>query len=682
MESARQTMDFFGHQDAARKRTRTLIILYTLSVLLICSVVGILAAVIGAGTLTYNSYHEDTVVEPTMFQIALIGLAGFGMTGLIIAGGSAYRINELRSGGLAVALALGGKPIDPDTKDPDERLVLNVVEEMAIASGVPIPPVFILPNEPAINAFAAGYTTGDAVIGVTHGCVHGLTRDELQGVMAHEFSHILNGDMRLNIRMIGLLNGILLLTIIGHIMLRSAFYGRAVSRDSRNAGIPIAIIGGLLIAVGAIGVLMSRIIQAAVSRQREFLADAAAVQFTRNPEGIANALRRIGGASKRGSDSGGGSGGGGGRIRSEMATEVNHMFFASGLSSNFLATHPPLPARIKRIYPAWDGKMLAPLRVAQRADAARPDRRHPAQRVQETVSEKLGALGEPRMQQAILLPLLAGIGSPTPAHLDHARRLIDAIPQSLKDAARDPYSARAVVHALLLDARADIRDKQYQRLDSHAEHAITQLVRKLEPDAIKLDRTLRLPLLDLALPGLGALSEKQYAIFRANLQALVEADGVIDIFEWCLLRVVEKHLDEHFNPSKRIAPDCYSLARLTTEVSTLLSTLAHAGAPDPSANPDEAQRHAARAFTTGAAHLNLDHLALIDRADCSFAKLETALTELNRVVPKIKQQLLTAAALTVAADHAIAPAEAELLRAIADIMGVPTPPLLPGQKLV
>lgn len=674
MENPRQTMDFFGHQDAARKRTRTLIILYTLSVLVICSIVGILAAIIAAGTLTYNNYYEDTVVEPSALQIALIGLAGFGLTGLIIAGGSAYRINELRSGGLAVALALGGKPINPDTKDPDEQRVLNVVEEMAIASGVPIPPVFILPNEPAINAFAAGYTTGDAVIGVTLGCVHSLTRDELQGVMAHEFSHILNGDMRLNIRMIGLLNGILLLTIIGHIMLRSAFYGRAVSRDSRNAGIPIAIIGGLLIAIGAIGVLMSRIIQAAVSRQREFLADAAAVQFTRNPEGIANALRRIGGASKQGQ--------GGGRIRSEMATEANHMFFASGLSSNFLATHPPLSARIKRIYPAWDGKMLAPLRIEQRADAAKPDRRTPAERVQEAVSGKLGALGEPKMQQALLLPLLAVIGSPTPAHLDHARRLIDAIPQSLKDAARDPYSARAVVHALLLDARADIRNKQYQRLDAHAEHAIAQLVRKLEPDALKLDRTLRLPLLDLALPGLGALSEKQYATFRANLQALVEADGVVDIFEWCLLRVVGKHLDEHFNPSERIAPDYYSLARLSTEVSTLLSTLAHAGAPDPSTNPDEAQRHAARAFTTGAAHLHLDNLALIDRTDCSFANLETALTQLNRTVPKLKQQLLTAAALTVAADHAIAPAEAELLRAIADIMGVPTPPLLPGQKLV
>ncbi len=642
MHVPRQTMDFYAHQDRARARSRRIVVLYALSVLAVCGAVSAVAAVV----VGFASGKEG---GPTGEEVALVALATAAITGLIIAGGSLYRIAELRGGGKTVAHALGGRLIDPSTTDPDERRVLNVVEEMAIASGVPVPPVYVMREERGINAFAAGYSTGDAVIGVTRGCVEGLTRDELQGVMAHEFSHILNGDMRLNVRLIGLLYGIVLISLLGHTVLRAAAWsggGRTRRDNGGGAVIVIFLVALAMLVIGSIGALAARIMQAAVSRQREFLADAAAVQFTRNPEGIRDALRRIGGSSAHA------------RVKHPRAQEAGHLFFGEAAGSSgfagVLASHPPLKNRIRRIDPSWDGTMLRP-RTPDRARDA--DARTPA----------------PRPEAAALLPLLALAGQATPEHVEHARSLIAAIPEPLRKAAHETASARAVVHALVLDPDDGVRRAQIERLAS-GDPALARDTRRLGELTRTLRRDLRLPLLDMTLGALAHLSDAQHRAFRADLRALIEMDRSVSLFEWVTLSVLTRHLDERFGDPKPHPTQYYALGQLGEEVGVLLSCLAHAGTDD-----DEDAR---RAFDLGAASLKGAEPRFLPRSGCSLGRLDAALTTLRACSAKLRADLLRATALVAGADRTITADEAELVRAVADTLGVPTPPLLPGQTLV
>ncbi|MFQ5793071.1 MAG: M48 family metallopeptidase [Acidobacteriota bacterium] len=341
-------MDFFDHQDRAHRNTRWLVFYFVCAVILIiCSVyVAVSAALFGFR----ERLHAGAAFAPWDLD-RFLWIATATLT--IVAVGSLYKIYALSEGGEAVARWLGGRPIDPNTQVLKERQLLNVVEEMAISSGVPVPSVFLL-EESGINAFAAGFAPADAVIGVTRGAMELLSRDELQGVMAHEFSHILNGDMRLNLRLMGVLNGILVIAVVGYMILRG---GRFSSRR-RDGGTAIVLLGVALLVIGWVGVFFGKLIKAAVSRQREFLADASAVQFTRNPDGIAGALKKIGGLVH------------GSRIDNARAEEASHFFFSDGAYRSlgqkpppsrlqFMATHPPLTDRIRRIDPSFDGKYPA-----------------------------------------------------------------------------------------------------------------------------------------------------------------------------------------------------------------------------------------------------------------------------------------------------------------------------------
>ena len=646
-------MDFFSHQDEARKNSRRFVVLYSIAVVTICVSVGVLFGV-GAFLLWSDSHTQQ---DRTITSL-IIGAGVGGISALVILCGSAYRISELRGGGTSVACGLGGILINPDTRDPDERRVLNVVEEMAIASGVPVPPVFMMPNEKRINAFAAGYRPGDAVIGVTKGCVEGLTRDELQGVMAHEFSHILNGDMRLNIRMIGFLNGILIITIAGRILLEIA--PRTSSRNKEGAGAIIAmfVIAICLMIIGSVGALAAKIIQSAVSRQREYLADASAVQFTRNPEGIGNALRRIGGSA-------------GGKIKHPRVDEASHMFFAQAKSlSATLATHPPLKERIKRVLPSWDGTFLDPLIPSDRRDERKkPD---PATRLGDRIED---ALSQEGANVEALLPLLALSGMMTPKHIEHAQGLIQSIPANLRDAAHDPYTGRAVIYALLLDRKdTTLRESQLQQLESNGDPAIAKLVRSLSTEAVALKREQRLPLLDMTLGALAHLSDEQHITFRKNVEVLVKMDKSIDLFEWVTMNTLKHHLDERFGLAKPVPVQYYNLNRLGREVSILLSMLAYTGAKD--------EYGAGEAVLMGESAVQGIGVELLPADQATMRDLDKALETLNQCTGRVKKQLLQASALVVGADHQVTTNEAELLRAIADSLGVPTPPLLPGQKLM
>jgi Zn-dependent protease with chaperone function len=262
-------MDFFEEQALARKRTLRLVLLFA------AAVVGVVVAVYFLAMIFYTAGATDaagvayvTGDYDNVGKLALsfwdpgVLLFAVGSTATVVGLGSLYKIAQLRDGGPAVALSLGGRKVDPDSTKLEERRLLNVVEEMAIASGVPVPEVYVLDREPGINAFAAGNTTSDAVIGVTQGTLQLLRRDELQGVVAHEFSHILNGDSRINLRAIGLLHGIFLLALIGRFLTRGSMHSR------KKGGGGVALIGLGLLAIGSIGVFFGRMIQSSISRQR------------------------------------------------------------------------------------------------------------------------------------------------------------------------------------------------------------------------------------------------------------------------------------------------------------------------------------------------------------------------------------------------------------------------------
>lgn len=650
-------MDFFEHQDRAKAQSRKFVLLYAAAVIAICIVLSIITFAI-----VYFSASEpnQSATLPALAAAAITAI----ITALLIGAGSAHRISELRGGGSTVAQSLGGILIDPSTKDPHQRQLLNIVEEMSIASGVPVPPVYLMHKERGINAFAAGYTPGDAVIGVTQGCIEGLKRDELQGVIAHEFSHILNGDMKLNIRMIGFLNGILLLTIVGHILLRTAPH---TARDKN--GVPILLVMLALaismLVLGSLGALAAKLIQASVSRQREFLADASAVQFTRNPEGIANALRRLG--SKQSAT----------KVKHPRAQESAHMFFGEALNLGAsLATHPPLKQRIKRINPQWDGTFLPPLQIT--APEPQPQSTKPSaqERLRDQFNKRMGTAIPESLTAAI--PLLAASGSLTPDHIDHARTIIQSIPDQLKDAAHDISSSRAVVYALLLDTKdAKVFQDQIDHLSKHADPAVAKLTQKLSTAATTLKPELRLPLLDMTLASLAHLSDQQHQTFRNNITALINMDSAVTLFEWVTIRVLTRHLQQRQGTNERPTTQYYALNKLTTEVSTLLSIIARTDTP----TETQAQESITLANTALPSSNPSPIATLLPEDQCTLDALGAALKTLNTASPKLKRAILHAATLTAAHDRIITTTEAELIRAIADTLSVPVPPLLPNQQL-
>jgi len=660
--------DFFQQQENARKSTRRLVILFGLAVLTIIVLTYIVVAIFVAGVAESTESGSAVLLDPLL--LLLVGGGVIAVVGL----GSFYRIASLRSGGQVVAESLGGRLLDPGSRDPDERRVLNVVEEMALASGVPVPRVYVMDKEESINAFAAGWSPEDAVVGVTRGTMQTLDRDELQGVMAHEFSHILNGDMRLNIQLIGLLNGILIIGVAGLGVMRSVRYmaiGSTMSRGSRrgnNAGgaiLAILVLGAALAAIGFIGIFFGRLIKAAVSRQREYLADASAVQFTRNPDGIAGALIKIGGLTQRS------------RLVAANAEEASHMFFGNAISNAFsaMSTHPPLPERIRRVKPDWDGTFpkVAPRSPRRSADASGRDRRGGVDRLEET----LRRIPIPGVPGAVGVPgggpgAAVGIGTigqtagvPAAAQLAVAAAVIASIDEGVRDEAHNPYGARAVVHALLLNGDQAVRQRQLDHLRANTEPEIHALVERLWPRIECLEPNARLPLLEMCLPALRSMARKQYDVFRDNVTTLLNADERTTIFAWTLRRLVVQHLDRHFGLARTPRAKHYAINRLGNELATLLSVLAYSG--------HESATEATRAFTAGASLVGLDAGALLPANALGTDALDRALDELAQTAPRVKRQILEACTSCVTADHEVTVTEAELLRAIADTLDVPAP---------
>ena len=649
-------MDFFQHQDDARRRTGWLVALFAVAVLVIIALVYAVVAVF----VTWVQLRNGAVTgQPSVVLWDPRILLGVGVGVIVVvASGSFYKIAQLAGGGQIVASSLGGRPVSVDSTDPGERKLLNVVEEMAIASGTPVPPVYVMDRESGINAFAAGYSPTNAVIGVTRGAIDQLSRDELQGVIAHEFSHILSGDMRINVRLIGVIHGILVIGLIGYGVMRAAGYGavahRRSSRDSNP--LPLLLLGLALVVIGFAGTFFGRLIKAAVSRQREFLADAAAVQFTRQPEGLAGALKKIGGYTF------------GSRLHAANAEQASHMLFGQGLRlTSLFATHPPLPERIQRIQPDWDGQFIEV---------------QPTQQVEQKIARKHAQLqGQPGAPSASLADRIAAvrasaveqIGAPAPQHLAFAAALIDQIPAPVGKAVHESYGSRAVIYALLLDEDAAVRDHQLQRLREAADQPVYELVQRLHRHVASLPPQARLPLVDMALPALRQLSPDQYEQFRKNVDALVRADQRIDLFEWTLSRVLLRHLATNFGNDTPPRIRYRSLKPLADPLATVLSTLAYVGHSD-----GEQVQHA---FDEGLKQTGMVGLRLKPKQACRLGSLDDALEKFAKASPGVKKKLLTACATCIETDATVTPRESDLLRAIADTLDCPMPPVLPGQSL-
>ncbi len=654
-------MDFFEAQARAKKRTSRLVTLFVIAV----------AGTIAAGyfaaifllaqashrTQRHRNYsdYQDANEPVALWQPSVL----FGVTVatfLVVGIASLVKWNEFSAGGSAVAESVGGRAIDPHTTDLAERKLLNVVEEMAIASGIPTPAVYVLDNEPAINAFAAGLTTSDAVVTVTRGALDKLTRDELQGVIGHEFSHILNGDMRLNLKLSALVFGILVIGLAGRGVLWAIGRGRIrTSSDNKNGGVIVIIgaIGLALLIIGYVGYFFGKLIQAAVSRQREFLADASSVQFTRNPGGIEGALKKIGGFAL------------GSSLESNKSATIGHFFFAQAFESNFgglWATHPPLAERIRAIDPQFDGKMFDPPKLVDvEHDSFRKAGFAPGATAHSELKRPVDPLPTP-------VNLIATIGTLAPSNISYAENLLASVPPRLRDAARSPTESPVVLYGLLLDGDEAMRERQRALVATKAGADARRILGDLEPAFAGLGPEHKLPLLQLALPALRNLPPAALSPFLDTLDELVHADGKVSTFEFALQKILTRSLALGAKPNVATG-QIYSFVAVADEINVVLSSLAYTAS--------NGGLSTVEAFNAGANQLKLleGKLALLPPAACNFVRLDAALDRLANASGPIKQRLLFACANVVGADGTILIAEAELLRAIAASLDCPMPPL-------
>ncbi len=641
-------MDFFTAQDDARRKTRWLIILFILAVISLVILTNMFIMLFAEYSTDYYVQGHTPMTFWEKFNWARFTGIGAAVS-VVIFLGSFIRTMSLRGGGKTVAEMMDGRLVSGNPKTSLERRLLNVVEEISIASGTPVPQVYIMDHEPGINAFAAGYTTGDAVIAVTQGCLEKLNRNELQGVIAHEFSHIINGDMRLNIRLIGVLFGILMVALIGRLVFRWGTFGGRSSKE--NNGVPLIVLGLGLLIMGYVGVFFGNLIKASVSRQREYLADASAVQFTRDPDGISGALKKIGGDAQ------------GALIVHPDAEELSHAYFGEGvphLFNSLFATHPPLDQRIRKIQPSWDGKFVAPI-PESKADAQKEEDK----REQPRISPQDVMLGGVILSS--VLDNIGNTGAPDATNVNEAKRMLEYLPGELHEAASEPHGARALIYALLLDDEREILKKQMWHLQDKADTGVAMLTEKYMAVVKQLKPGLRLVLVDLAMPALRQLSPAQYHLFQENLQALIDMDGEVTAFEWSLQKIILHNLEAHFDHKITPIGRYKHLSKLNKEISMMLSYLVH--------HSHDNESDVKHAFSAASRELKIENLTLFGESALDLEKLDQGIHKLAQLKPLLKPQLLKACAAAVAADGQVTATEQELLRAFSSLLDCPLPPL-------
>jgi Zn-dependent protease with chaperone function len=627
-------VDFFKAQDQARRNTKLLVLLFGVAVFCLLVLTNLLILI----TLGFLNPEQSQIIlsasNPEGWSALPWPLLGGSSVFILLVIGVVVALKraELRQGGQVIAKALGGTRVDHLQGTPKQRMLLNVVEEMAIAAGVPVPPVYLMP-ESGMNAFAAGYSPADAVIGITEGCLNQLNRDQLQGVIAHEFSHILNGDMRMNIRLIALLEGILFIGHAGYYLLRSSGRTSAVgsigsSRSKNDSGGGIVVLGLGLMLLGYLGSFFGNLIKAAVSRQREFLADASAVQFTRNPQGIAGALKAIGAVGSRGS-----------RVKHPNADEMSHLFFGEAISrwTSLFATHPPLAERIQRIDPAWLGKF--PNAVMQPEPSSEP-----AATGTESTSQNQG--------------MISG------THHTAAQQMLTAIPALLLHSSRHTPSAPALVCACLL--QPNHLPRQMHFIKELGSPALLADVDRLYDQVLLLNPRQKLHLMQLVVPALKQQTAQQFNYFVQLVEVLVNCDGQQDLLEWSLICWLEHCVGSQFDPDQIYRADKASrLHQVESAALALLSVCARQ-------NEDSLSQQ--QAWQAGLAVLGLAATTSEPAAD--LVHLKTLLPQLLQTAPMLKKQLWQMVKAAMMADQRVNPEEGLLADALALLLEIPKPELL------
>lgn len=645
-------MNFFEHQHQARATSRRLVLLFVAAVIGVVLVVNLVAAAASGVSLGWLDWNVHLWV--TLATVALI------------AAGATLESLKLREGGDAVARMLGARAVDPGTADHLERRLLNVVEEMALASGVPVPRVYLMDNEPAINAFAAGHTLNDAVVAVTRGTLTRLSRDELQGVVAHEFSHVLHGDMRLNMRLIAAIFGLTMVATAGRFLMEMA----QDTRD-RKAVSALAVAGLGLLATGYVGVLFGRMIKAGVSRQREYLADASAVQFTRNPDGIGGALRKIGGLAGR-------SARGDGQVALATGSDLHHphaetvahlllgpphLAGARGL----LATHPPLAERIRRIY----GRSMSVLEATEAPLTLWPDAQGTPGRDGTPARRPDAGPGiSPLEAFRGIAPTLTesiGMAAAQPQARSYATSLRDAVHRlGLAPTLTDTGHAQVLVLAMLIDEGGAVdeaaRSEVAATLGTQAADGLQPLHAALQ----KLPPGTRLPILDLAMPALRKLPLGEGERLITLARGLIAADGRMTLPEFLLLTTLERRLGA--DAAQPVRPRYPSVGALPQDAARILSLIAHLRTSCPPI----------QAFAAGKALLPGVDLTLQPTATLTAAALSGSLDHLNRMMPLAKPAFIkacAAAALEEGSDSLDWRA-LSALRTVCAALDAPLPPML------
>lgn len=638
-------MNFFDVQDRARRTSRRLVFLYLLSTALIVAGVSLIV-----GFALYN------VVEPGQ-QFSLSSfvatqapvLSGTAvMTTLFIVGSTLVKTAQLSSGGGRVALQMGGTLVSPETRDPLRSRLRNVVEEMAIASGVPVPEIYVLEQEMGINAFAAGFAPGDAAVAVTRGTLEMLDRDELQGVIAHEFSHILNGDMRLNIRLMGVLFGIMSLGLMGRTVFRSVRFGGFSSKRG-NGGAVVVIIGLGLIILGGIGVFFARMIKSGVSRQREYLADASAVQFTRQSGGLAGALKKIGGYEA------------GSRIQTTDPEEVSHMLFGTGSKlSGMFATHPPLGDRIRALDPSFRESDFPRVTLKDRKLASSHDADQRSAGIAAATSSMTAGITPDSISDSV--------GKPSEEHIAFATRIRQSLPDALYDAAHSTELSYLLVIALILDKGGATLRRQVSLLVEQLGEQRTRLVNQFHSQMQQAGPEYRLPLLEIAFPALRQRPAPQLNFLIDLTARLIEIDGEVELHEFCFYRVLATNLRHVMQPSKSRRTRRASRKNVRDAAVELLRVVARHG-HDNDIDGEAAFRSGLGKF----GHWG-DSYAYGKDSAATTASLESSLDQLVSLNSEGRQMLLDSVTAVVLHDDKLGVAEAELVRAICASLEIPLPP--------
>ena len=637
-------MDFFAEQEQAQKRTRSLAWLFAIAVGGVLSSLYALGMGIGvaAGAESFGAqilvgrYPEPLDLPRLSWWQSTFGWGSVALGMLTITLGATYKTFQLRAGGTVIAHSMGAKRVDPMSTDFHERRFLNVVEEMSIASGIPCPDLYVL-DEKGINAFAAGITLSDVVVGVTKGCLEQLNREELQSVVAHEFSHILNGDMRVNMRAVGLLHGVFVVALLGRLLLRSG------GRD--REGNSFALVGAVVLAIGSVGVFFGRMIQSAISHQREFLADASAVQFTRQTSGLANALKKIGGILPQG------------YVSAPSADESSHMFFSEAIRrfkpfATMFRTHPPLADRISKLEPGWDGEFIESLGSGD----GRPPSTHST-----PVPPGMSQLTPASVETGI-----SHIGEPTPNEVSYAGVLHAAMPIDVRDALHRKEEAQALMFGLLLGGDSVHRDEASAMLAQLTDASTQKKALHFNSTFAALPSVEKIAAIDLALPALRTMSHDEYKNFANVIAALTRVDGRVDIFEFTLGHIIRRHLALNFDSRRLSEVRFRHLKILMDDAAIVLSVLANLGGGSES--------DAKSAFFAGIDTLSFPKAEF--SASANVSAFEKALKHFDHATLQIKRNLMYACAVVVIHDGKVVDREAELIRAIGDAMGVPVPPFV------